>query len=126
MQLQSIATDLAPAPLGHYSQAVTCNDTVYVSGQLPIIPGTELSMPIGIENQARQTLENLRMILEAAGSGIDRIASVSIFIPDVSLWPSVNAVYTQFMGKHRPARTVVPTTPLHLGALIEISAVAAK
>lgn len=126
MQLHIVATELASAPLGHYSQAMVFNDTVYVSGQLPIIPGTELSMPIGIENQARQTLRNLRMILEAAGSGIDRIVSVNIFIPDVSLWPNVNAVYTEFMGKHRPARTVVPTTPLHLGALIEISAIAAK
>jgi enamine deaminase RidA (YjgF/YER057c/UK114 family) len=82
-------------------------------------------MPAGIREQARQALENVRRIVEAAGSSIDRILCVNIFVADVESWPSVNEVYEDFMGAHRPARTVVPTGDLHLGALIEINAMAA-
>lgn len=126
--IEFIETEAAPIPLGHYSQAVVHNDIVYVSGQLPVMPGqgATIAMPEGIEAQTRQALENLRHIVQAAGSGIDRILSVTVYIPDVNLWPGVNAVYAEFMGAHRPARTVVPTAPLHHGALIEIAAIAAR
>jgi 2-iminobutanoate/2-iminopropanoate deaminase len=81
-------------------------------------------MPEGIAGQARQCLENLRAILQAAGSSMEHLVSVQVFIPDVSLWGEVNAVYESVMGQARPARTVVPTNALHYGALIELNAVA--
>ena len=123
--LKSVSTDLAPLPRGHYSQAVVANGVVYVSGQLPLIPGEDIAMPTGIRGQTRQALENVRRILEAAGSGVDRILCVNIFVTDVASWPGVNEVYQEFMGAHRPARTVVPSGDLHFGALVEINAIAA-
>jgi reactive intermediate/imine deaminase len=122
--IEYIQTAEAPLPAGHYSQAVKANGFVYVAGQLPFAPGAQRAMPDGIAAQARQCLENLAAILAAAGTSLDQLASVQIFIPDVSLWPEVNAVYEAFMGTARPARTVVPTGPLHHGALIELNAVA--
>jgi len=122
--MELIESAAAPIPLGHYSQAVKANGFVFVSGQLPLIPGGERRMPEGIEAQARQTLENMRQILLAAGSSVDRLVSVQIFIPDVAMWPPVNRIYEEFMGAHRPARSVIPTRDLHLGALIEINAIA--
>lgn len=124
-KLKFVSTDLAPKPRGHYSQATVANGVVYVSGQLPLLPGDDAAMPAGIREQARQALENVRRIVEAAGSSIDRILCVNIFVADVESWPAVNEVYEAFMGAHRPARTVVPTGELHLGALIEINAIAA-
>jgi reactive intermediate/imine deaminase len=122
--IEYIQTAAAPLPAGHYSQAVKANGFVYVAGQLPFAPGAQRVMPDGIAAQARQCLENLAAILAAAGTSLDQLASVQIFIPDVSLWPEVNAVYEAFMGDARPARTVVPTGALHHGALIELNAVA--
>ncbi|CAM3587452.1 RidA family protein [Bordetella flabilis] len=122
--IEHIQTAAAPLPAGHYSQAIKANGFVYVSGQLPFAPGAQRVMPPGIAAQARQCLENLAAILAAAGTSLDQLASVQIFIPDVSLWPEVNSVYEAFMGKARPARTVVPTGALHHGALIELNAVA--
>lgn len=122
--MELIQTAAAPIPAGHCSQAVKANGFVFVSGQLPLVPGGERPMSENIDEQTRQTLENLRNILLAAGSSVDRLVSVQIFISDVALWPHVNRVYETFMGAHRPARAVIPTRELHLGAMIEISAVA--
>lgn len=122
--IESIETAGAPLPAGHYSQAIKANGFVFVSGQLPFAPGGPRVLPDGIAAQARQCLENVRAILVAAGTSMENLVSVQIFIPDVSLWAEVNAVYEAVMGKARPARTVVPTTALHYGALIEVNAVA--
>jgi 2-iminobutanoate/2-iminopropanoate deaminase len=123
--IEPIFTAHAPSPAGHYSQAVKANGFVFVSAQLPIAPGEERRMPDSIAAQARQCLENLRAILEAAGTRVDLLVNIQIFIPDVSLWGEVNAVYEAFMGDARPARTVVPTRELQYGALIKLNAVAA-
>ncbi len=122
--IERIETAGAPLPAGHYSQAIKANGFVFVSGQLPFPPGAQRILPDGMAAQARQCLENLRVILDAAGTTMANVVSVQIFIPDVSLWGEVNAVYEAVMGSARPARTVVPTTALHYGALIELNAVA--
>lgn len=122
--IERIQTVDAPLPAGHYSQAIKANGFVFVSGQLPYPPGGQRVLPEGIAAQARQCLENVRAILDAAGTSMSHLVSVQIFIPDVSMWAEVNAVYESVMGDARPARTVVPTTALHYGALIEINAVA--
>jgi 2-iminobutanoate/2-iminopropanoate deaminase len=97
---------------------------VYVAGQLPIAPDGERCTG-DIEEQADQVLRNLSAILEAAGSGLDRVIKTTVYVSDISLWGRVNDVYSRHFGDHRPARAVVPTRELHHGFLVEIEAVAA-
>ncbi len=120
-----IHTPTAPAPAGHYSQAIVHGGLVFVAGQLPIDPERPKQAVGSIEEQTEQALRNVGAILQAAGSGLDRVVQMTIYISDISLWGRVNAVYTRVMGDHRPARAVVPTRDLHYGYQIEIQAIAA-
>ena len=123
--MQAIETRNAPAAGGHYSQAIVHNGVVYVAGQLPFDPN-DRNRPIGsIEEQTEQTLRNVEAILVAAGSGLDRVLQMTIYISDMELWGGVNAAYARVMGGHRPARAVVPVKDLHYGYQIEIQAIAA-
>ena len=125
MEIESVFTPDAPQPAGHYSQAVVFNGLIYVAGQLPIEPKTGEKKLGSIEEQAEQTLENIRAILQAAGSDLDRVLKMTIYISDINLWGKVNEVYARVMGDHRPARAVVPVNELHHGFKIEIEAIAA-
>ena len=120
-----IHTPTAPAPAGHYSQAIVHGGLVFVAGQLPIDPAQPEQAVGSIEEQTEQVLRNVGAILQAAGSGLDRVVQMTIYISDISLWGRVNTVYTRVMGAHRPARAVVPTRDLHYGYQIEIQAIAA-
>ncbi len=121
--IESILTDQAPTPGGHYSQAVAWNGLVFVAGQLPIKPsGEKLTGPI--EEQAHQVLQNLKHILEAAGSGMDKVLKTTVYISDIELWGKVNDIYTTYFPTHKPARAIVPVSTLHYGFLIELEAVA--
>lgn len=122
--MKSILTPNAPAPAGHYSQAIVHNGIVYLSGQLPIDPRTGSKTVGSIESQTEQVIQNVDEILKAAGSGLDQILKVTIYISDVSLWGAVNTVYSRLLGPHRPARVVVPTKDLHYGFQIEMEAIA--
>jgi 2-iminobutanoate/2-iminopropanoate deaminase len=122
--METVATNTAPTPAGHYSQAVVHGDLVFVSGQLPIDPRSEENLAVSIEEQTRQALRNMAEILDAAGSGIDRVLKTTVYISDMELWGRVNRVYAEFFGEHRPARAVVPTRDLHFGFTIEIEAIA--
>ena len=124
MGIKSILTPNAPTPGGHYSQAVVHNGLVYVSGQLPIDPKTGEKKLGSIEEQTEQTLENIRAILQAAGSDLNRVLKMTVYVSDISLWGKVNEVYARVMGDHRPARAVVPVKDLHHGFQIEIEAIA--
>ena len=123
--MKPVSTPNAPKPAGHYSQAVVHNGLVFVSGQLPIDPVSGEKILGSIEMQTEQVLQNVKAILEAAGSGPDRILKVTIYISDIELWGKVNAVYAEFFGEYRPARAVVPTRELHYGFQIEMEAIAA-
>lgn len=123
--MQFISTENVPRPGGHYSQAVVHRGIVYAAGQLPIVPETGEKCLGTVEEQTERALMNLEAVLEAAGSGRDRVLRVTVYVSDISLWNRVNAVYAEFFGDHRPARTVVPTRDLHYGFLVEIDAVAA-
>ncbi|MBM6616967.1 RidA family protein [Bacillus suaedaesalsae] len=109
---------------GHYALATVHNDTVYVSGQFAIDPVTREKKFGTIEQETLQSLKNVELILEAAGSKKEHILRMTLYIPDVSLWDKVDAVYREFFGEHKPARTVVPTNELHFGFKIEIDAIA--
>lgn len=119
-----IQTPEAPAPGGHYSQAVVHNGLVYVSGILPITPNGEKLTDATIAEQTEQILANLDAILQSAGSKRDNVLKVTVFISDIDDWSIVNQIYTQFFGEHRPARSVVPVGPLHYGLSLELEAVA--
>jgi 2-iminobutanoate/2-iminopropanoate deaminase len=123
--MQAIETRNAPTPAGHYSQAIVHNGVVYVAGQLATDP-KDKNRPVGsIEEQTERTLRNVEAILVAAGSGLDRVLQMTIYISDIDLWGGVNAAYARVMGAHRPARAVVPVKDLHYGYQIEIQAIAA-
>ena len=123
--MKPISTPNAPQPAGHYSQAIVHNGLVYVSGQLPIDPVSAERILGSIEKQTEQVLKNVRAILKAAGSGLDRVLKVTIYISDMELWGKVNSVYAEFFENHRPARAVVPTRELHYGFKIEMEVIAA-
>lgn len=123
--MKSIATPSAPAARGHYSQAIVHAGLVYVAGQLPIAPGEPDRRVEGFEAQARQVLDNVIAILEAAGSGAESVLKATVYIADIAHWPAFDAIYAQRFGAHRPARTVVPVAQLHYGFLVEMDAIAA-
>jgi 2-iminobutanoate/2-iminopropanoate deaminase len=121
--MQFITTEAAPIPAGHYSQAVVHNGFVFVAGQLAFVPGQKEHRPGSITEQAEQTLRNVAAILAAAGSGLDKVVQMTIYVSDMEAWGEVNAVYARVMGSHRPARAIVPVKDLHHGYAIEIQAI---
>lgn len=123
--MEIIVTNAAPAPAGHYSQAIRHNGLVFVSGQLPLDPVSKQVVEGGIEPQARQVIANISAILEASGSGLDKVLKATIYIPDSSYWPEINRVYAECLGDHKPARAVIPCGDLHYGVLIEMEVIGA-
>jgi 2-iminobutanoate/2-iminopropanoate deaminase len=121
-----VRTEAAPAPFqgAPYSQAIRAGDFVFVSGQLALKPGdTELSGGT-IEEQTEQVFANLRAILEAAGSGLDRLVKTTVFLQNLDDFRGMNSVYAKHAGDEPPARSTVEVARLPSGALVEIEAVA--
>ena len=123
--MQVVTTEAAPLPAGHYAQGIVHNGVVYVAGQLPIVPGSSDRTVGSMAQQAEQTLRNVEAVLQAAGSGLDKVLQMTIYVSDISLWGEVNVAYARVMGDHKPARAVVPVKELHYGYQIEIQAIAA-
>lgn len=119
-----IETSNAPAPGGHYSQAVAYNGLVFISGILPITTTGEKLTDATVAEQTLQVLANLDAILQAAGSQREDVLKVTVFVSSVEAWGTVNQLYAQFFGNHRPARSVVPVSTLHYGLQIELEAIA--
>ncbi|MES2304534.1 MAG: Rid family detoxifying hydrolase [Gemmatimonadota bacterium] len=122
--MQFINSDNAPRAGGHYSQAVVHNGLAYVSGQLPLDPATGQVVSDDITLQAERTLDNIAAILQAAGSGLDQVLSLTIFVLTRDDWAPVNAVCVSRFGNHRPARAIVGAANLKPGCRIEITAIA--
>ncbi len=121
----AISTPDAPTPAGHYSQAMVHHGCVYVAGQLPNVPGQKEHRVGSIEEQTEQVFANVAAILRAAGSDLNRILQVTVYVSDMELWGRFNAAYARLMGDHRPARAVVPVNALHYGYSIEVQVIAA-
>ena len=113
-----------PIPKGHYSPGIEHHGVVYVSGQLPMDLETREPFAGDIEMQTELALRNVEAVLHAAGSGLDRVMQMTIYVSDIELWGKVNEVYARVMGDHRPARAIVPVKDLHFGTKIEIQAIA--
>jgi 2-iminobutanoate/2-iminopropanoate deaminase len=121
-----IRTEAAPAPFqgAPYSQAIRNGDLVFVSGQLGLKPG-ETAISGTIQDQTEQIFQNLKAILEEAGSGLDRIVKTTVFLTDLNSFQGMNEVYARHVGDERPARSTVEISALPSGALVEIEAIAA-
>lgn len=115
----------APPPRGHYSQAIVHNGLAFVSGQLPIGDDGEIMNRAPAGDQARAVMFNIEKILEAAGSGLDRLLQVTIYVTDIDFWAEVNEAYIEVMGDNKPARAVIPVRELHHGVILEVQAIAA-
>lgn len=120
-----ICSEKAPGAIGPYSQAIEANGMVFVSGQLPIDAATGV-MPDGVEAQARQSLENIKHILEAAGLTMADIVKTTVFLQDMSLFAGMNGVYATYFDGVFPARSAVAVKALPKDALVEIECIAAR
>jgi 2-iminobutanoate/2-iminopropanoate deaminase len=122
--LEIIMTQSAPTPIGPYSQAVRANGFIFVSGQIPIDPVSGQIVEGDVSIQTRQVLKNLVAILEAAGSGVNKVVKTSIFLTNLDDFAKVNFVYEEYFGEVRPARATVQVARLPREVLVEIEAVA--
>lgn len=120
-----IESDKAPAAIGPYSQAIDTGSMIFVSGQLPIDPKTG-EMPSDAASQARQSMENLKAILEAAGTSLERAVKATIFLQNLEHFTAVNEVYASYFQGKYPARSCVQVARLPKDALVEIEIIALK
>lgn len=121
---EAISTDGAPAAVGPYSQAIRAGDLVFTAGQLGLDPSSGEFAADDVAGQAERALANLAAILEAAGSGLDRLVKVTVFLAEISDWPAVNEVYARIIPQPFPARSAFAVKDLPKGARVEIEAVA--
>ncbi len=124
--MKQISTDKAPAAIGPYSQAIAHNGMIFVSGQLPIDPATGVFPDGGVEAQTRQSLTNVKSILEQAGSGMDKVIKTTVLLADMGDFAAMNGVYAEFFSQPFPARCAFAVKTLPKGALVEIECVAAE
>ncbi len=120
-----ITTDKAPAAIGPYSQAIVVGNLIYTSGVIPINPETG-GLPSGTDVQARQVFSNLKNLIEASGSSMDKIIKTTVFIRDMDKFAEINEIYEEFFEAPYPARSCVEVARLPKDVLIEIEAVAEK
>ena len=127
MKKNIIATTNAPAAIGPYSQAIDCGNLLITSGQIPLDPATGNLVEGGIAEQTRQSLTNVKAILEAAGLTMDNVAKTTVFLAHMSDFAAMNAVYAEFFSEgNYPARSAVEVGALPKGALVEIETICLK
>jgi len=119
-----VATDKAPKAVGPYSQAIIANGFVFTSGQIPINPASGKIEQSDLQSQVRQVLQNIQVVLEAAGTQLANIVKLTVFMVDLSDFTRLNEVFLEFFPEKQPARSAVQISRLPLNALVEIEAVA--
>ena len=124
MDKVEVCTDKAPAPVGPYSQAMVLGDLVFTAGQIALDPATKGMVGDEVQAQTRQVLENLKAVLEAAGSGLDKVVKTTVFLQDMDDFAAMNAVYAEYFTGVAPARSAVQAARLPLDARVEIECVA--
>ena len=123
--MKVVTTMDAPAAIGPYSQGMVSGSTVYCSGQIPVNPANG-EIPEGIDAQAEQSCKNVAAVLEAAGSGIDRVVKTTCFLSDINDFAAFNGVYAKYFTEQAPARSCVQVAALPLGAKVEVEVVAVQ
>lgn len=118
-----ISTDKAPAAIGPYSQAIVVGNTVYTSGQIPIVPESGLIETTSVTDQTEQVMKNLAAVLEAAGSSFEKAIKTTCFLADISYFAAFNEVYAKYFIS-KPARSCVAVKDLPKGALVEVEVIA--
>jgi len=123
--MNAIQPENQPQPKGHYSPCVEHNGLIYVSGQLPMDLARCEPFTGDIGEQTELALRNVEAVLHTAGSDLEHVLQMTIYVSDMEMWDAVNKKYAEVMGEHRPARAIVPVKDLHFGTKIEIQAIAA-
>ncbi|ARF14235.1 RidA family protein [Sporosarcina ureae] len=121
--MEYVKTEQAPQAIGPYSQAVKVNGVVYTSGQIPLTLAGEV-IGGGIEEQTNQVLRNLSKVLEEAGSSLQKVIKTTVFIQDMNEFGALNAIYEEYFGEHKPARSTVEVARLPKDVRVEIEAIA--
>ena len=124
MENRSVLTIYAPQPIGPYSQAIIANGFIFTAGQVPMDPASGKVVEGGIQFQTRRSLENIKAILEAAGSTMGKVVKTTVFLKDMNDFHFMNEVYSEYFKDTRPARSTVQAAKLPLDALVEIEAIA--
>lgn len=124
--MKQISTQNAPAAIGPYSQAIEVNGFVYASGQLPIDPATGAFPEGGVKEQTRQSLLNVKAILEEAGLALSNVVKTTVYLADMGDFAAMNEIYSQFFAQPFPARSAIAVKALPKGALVEVEVVAAR
>ena len=124
--MKPIVTSAAPAAIGPYSQAIEVNGFVYASGQLPIDPATGAFPEGGVQEQTRQSLLNVKAILEVAGLTLANVVKTTVYLADMGDFAAMNEIYSQFFSQPFPARSAVAVKALPKGALVEVEVIAAR
>ena len=122
--MQVVTSNAVPPPGGPYSQAVIVNGMIYTAGQIGTVLATGALAEGGIQSQTRQALENIRAVLEAAGSGLSKVVKTNVYLQNMDDFGAMNEVYASFFTNNPPARTTVEVARLPRNALIEIETVA--
>lgn len=122
--LETVNTDQAPRPVGPYSQAVRAGGFLFVSGQIPLDPATGEIAGNEIAAQTRRAMENLKAILEEAGSGLNRVVKTTLYLKDLRDFALCNEIYAEYFREAKPARSTIEAAGLPKGVLLEIDAVA--
>jgi 2-iminobutanoate/2-iminopropanoate deaminase len=120
---ETVHTDRAPKVIGPYTQAVKANGFVYTAGQIPIDPTTGNIVDGGVTQQTRQVLENLKAVLQAAGSSLEQVVKATVFLKQMADFAAMNEVYAEYLSDAKPARSTVAVAELPRGALVEIDLV---
>lgn len=124
--MKPIVTSAAPAAIGPYSQAIEVNGFVYASGQLPIDPATGAFPEGGVQEQTRQSLLNVKAILDEAGLTLANVVKTTVYLADMGDFAAMNEIYSQFFSQPFPARSAVAVKALPKGALVEVEVIAAR
>lgn len=124
MTIETVTTDKAPGAIGPYSQAVKAGGMIFCSGQIPIDPATGAFVSDDVAGQTRQVLVNLSAVLDAAGSGLDKVVKTTVFLADMADFAAMNEVYAEFFSENKPARATVQAARLPKDAKVEIECIA--
>jgi 2-iminobutanoate/2-iminopropanoate deaminase len=124
MNKEVVSTADAPKAIGPYEQAIKVGEFVYISGQIPIDPKTGSLVEGDIQTQTRRVMENLKAILQAAGSSLERVVKATVFLKSIGDFAAMNEIYAEYLGAAKPARSTVAVADLPRGALVEIDLIA--